>query len=120
MSSPFKSSYLPPGCLESDPNAPWNQPEADPNDCEVCGQREGELIHPELGLICCTGEGMKRWRLFCGAVGGSPTGHWIVAPPIGALRYFSSFEEARRWCMTMLRFEEIAKLENTRLARGSR
>lgn len=43
-------SNYPPGSNTSD--APWNQPEADPNDCEVCGRREGELTHPELGLIC--------------------------------------------------------------------
>lgn len=43
-------SNYPPG--SNTPNAPWNQPEADPNDCEVCGLRDGELNHPELGWIC--------------------------------------------------------------------
>lgn len=52
MSSPFKSSYLPPGCRESDPNAPWNYPDPDPDDCEVCGDNQGEFEHPELGWIC--------------------------------------------------------------------
>lgn len=52
MSTPFRSSYLPPGCLESDPKAPWNQPDPDPDDCEVCGDNLGEFEHPELGWIC--------------------------------------------------------------------
>lgn len=42
-------SNYPPG--SDTPDAPWNQFCAGENDCEVCGE-EGELDHPELGLIC--------------------------------------------------------------------
>ncbi len=45
-------SNYPHGTWAGDPNAPWNQPCIREDDCEVCGQREGELEHPDLGHIC--------------------------------------------------------------------
>lgn len=43
-------SNYPPG--SNTPDAPWNQPDADPNDCEICGDSQGEFEHPDLGWIC--------------------------------------------------------------------
>lgn len=44
-------SNYPHGTWAGDSNAPWNQPCAGENDCEVCGE-DGEFDHPELGRVC--------------------------------------------------------------------